>query len=133
MKVSKKICIYCGASMAGRSDKKFCDDACRAGFHNQSRQECSALCRETDSILHLNRKILSSVVHSNARLKLPKNRLLSRGFRPDFITRLAAGPDGRIIRCYYEFGILRLSESEVEVFRMNEWESGRTSAVQKLA
>lgn len=116
-RIEKKFCLSCGTYLSGRSDKKFCDDACRTNFHNRGRQEKSLIFRETDSILRLNRRILSGMVEQEQKLRLKSKKLISAGFRPDYVTRIAADSGGNMVRYYYEFGLRRLSASEVEIFR----------------
>jgi hypothetical protein len=111
-------CQDCGSIISGRTDKKFCDDACRTSYNNRRRQEESAGVRRTDAILRRNRKILQFYAESRAEARLCREHLLASGFRPDFVTRIAADPAGGLIRYYYEFGLKRLSGQEVEVFRL---------------
>lgn len=131
-RIEKKFCLSCGTYLSGRSDKKFCDDACRTSFHNRGRQEKSDIFRETDSILRLNRRILSGMVEQQQKLRLNSKQLLSAGFRPDYVTRIASDSGGSIVRYYYEFGLRRLSASEVEVFRLKRAAEVR-SCVQERA
>ena len=117
-KLERRFCLACGAFVAGRTDKKFCDDSCRTSWHNRSRQEIRCIFRETDSILRLNRKILLGMVEPKKEIRLKKKELLDSGFRPDYLTRISSDSLGATIRYYYEFGLRKLSETEVEVFRV---------------
>ena len=117
--IEKRACMACGTYLSGRTDKKFCDDSCRTIHHNRIRQQEETSKRKTDSILRQNRKILLRVVNQQSDARLDKRWLLSSGFRPDYLTRIASAPDGSTIRCYYEFGLRRISASEVEIFRLS--------------
>lgn len=131
--MKKRECLSCGSSLAGRSDKKYCDDSCRSVYHNRQRQMHESCKRKTDSILRQNRKILFQAIHEKGGARLNRHQLLSSGFRPDFVTRIASGPDGSMIRCYYEFGLRRVSEMEVEIFRLADSDYRRQSARRKFA
>lgn len=117
--IEKRACMACGTYLSGRTDKRFCDDSCRTIHHNRLRQQEETSKRKTDSILRQNRKILLRVVNQQSDARLDKHILLSSGFRPDYLTRITAAPDGSTIRCYYEFGLRRISASEVEIFRLS--------------
>ena len=118
IQLERKFCLACGSFLAGRTDKKFCDDSCRTSWHNRSRQDLSYVFRETDSILRLNRKILHSVLDAGGETRMDKRKLLASGFKPEYLTRIGTDSLGVTIRYYYEFGLRRLSETEVEVFRL---------------
>ena len=114
---NKKACLACGLSLAGRSDKKFCDDGCRSSWNNRRRQEDAGLLKKTDAILKRNRRILQDHSGSEPEARLNRRHLMASGFLPDFVTRIEADPAGGLIRYYYEFGMRKLSGQEVEVFR----------------
>jgi hypothetical protein len=57
------------------------------------------------------------MVEQEQKLRLKSKKLISAGFRPDYVTRIAADSGGNMVRYYYEFGLRRLSASEVEIFR----------------
>lgn len=115
----KKACPVCGSVLTGRSDKKFCDDGCRTTFNNRRWQQESEDIRKTHAILRRNRRILLSYSSSSDSVRLNRDKLMASGFRPDFVTRIAADPAGGLIRFYYEFGLKKLSGKEVQVFRQS--------------
>lgn len=51
-------CLLCGKSFQGRTDKKFCSDACRSEYHNRLRAKEGNQVRDVDRILHRNREFL---------------------------------------------------------------------------
>ena len=119
MEQQKKACPVCGRALSGRSDKKFCDDGCRTTFNNRRWQQESEDIRKTHAILRRNRKILQACWKSTGAVSLSRENLMASGFRPDFVTRIAADPAGGLIRFYYEFGLKKLSGKEVQVFRQS--------------
>lgn len=127
--MEKRACLACGGHLSGRTDKKFCDDSCRTVHHNRLRQSEEISKRKTDSILRQNRKILLHLLNHQTKTRMDKRMLLSAGFRPDYLTRIASASDGSVIRCYYEFGLRRLSETELEIFLLPEyWIAGASPA-----
>ncbi len=68
-------CINCGGAIAGRSDKKFCNDTCKSAYHyEQNMEEADSHYRQIDKQLKLNRRILKGL---NLILRCWKNSLAS--------------------------------------------------------
>ena len=116
MNIQKRVCQTCGKVVSGRTDKKFCDDACRSVFNNRNRRNGLESVRNTDAILRRNRMILRNMLNEQEAVRLEKNRLLATGYRPEFLTSIASDPAGGIIRYCYEFGVRRISGNEVQIF-----------------
>lgn len=51
-------CPWCGEPVVGRTDKRFCSDACRNDYNNALRREEEKKMRAVNRILERNRKIL---------------------------------------------------------------------------
>ena len=45
--MSKKTCLECGDTFAGRVDKKFCSDGCRNTYNNKINKDSKNLIRNT--------------------------------------------------------------------------------------
>ena len=54
-----KTCLECHDPFQGRSDKKFCSDACRNNFNNKQKSDVSHQMRQINAILKKNHKVLS--------------------------------------------------------------------------
>ncbi|WP_051394800.1 DUF2116 family Zn-ribbon domain-containing protein [Indibacter alkaliphilus] len=81
MELSKRHCQYCGSAIHGRSDKKFCNDACRSSYNNQRRDDDADEVKNIQYILRTNRKILMMVLEDGVEtVKVPKERLSQLGF-----------------------------------------------------
>jgi len=54
----KPVCLECGDKIKGRSDKKFCNDACRSAHHNKKNKVVSNPQKTINNLLSKNRRIL---------------------------------------------------------------------------
>lgn len=59
--LSNKSCLKCGKSLAGRSDKKFCDAYCRNAYNNQHKASDEQLIARVNSNMRKNRRILKTL------------------------------------------------------------------------
>ena len=57
-----RTCIECGRSFQGRSDKKFCTDACRNHFNNKQNADQMNYIRSVNNTLRKNRRILENLI-----------------------------------------------------------------------
>ncbi|MCL2738229.1 MAG: DUF2116 family Zn-ribbon domain-containing protein [Bacteroidales bacterium] len=108
-------CLACGASIRGRVDKRFCDDACRSGFHNQKHREQDAFVLKVNKILKRNRKILAGC-HNPELQPVLIRRLLEEGFLFGYCTHIE--PIGRKKGCIsfcYDYGYKAVNKTQVEI------------------
>lgn len=87
-------CRECGGALRGRSDKRFCDDACRNSYHNRRTQMARREMREIHRKLRRNYRLLQHYDNSGIdRVRLEE--LLRQGFDPDYCTGIgsARNPD----------------------------------------
>ncbi|MDW3195014.1 MAG: hypothetical protein R8G66_21760 [Cytophagales bacterium] len=56
-----KTCLNCHKTLAGRRDKKFCDNQCKAEYHNQNKSFGELYISEIQRITRSNRKILKTL------------------------------------------------------------------------
>ncbi|MBK1438785.1 hypothetical protein JHJ32_02195 [Parapedobacter sp. ISTM3] len=108
----KKKCLDCGEPLAGRADKKFCDDACRSNYNNRRNAEENGYLRRVNSILKRNRKILETL-NPEGKVKVRWKTLVSAGFNFDYITDMYETNNGSQYRFCYEYGYLLLDNDEV--------------------
>jgi len=108
-------CKACGATLAGRIDKQFCDDACRSGFHNQKNREQDSYILKTNKILKKNRKVLAHY-HDNDRHPVLIRKLLEEGFLFDYCTKIEPVNGKREYVCFcYEYGYKTVNKTQVEI------------------
>ncbi|MCL1974520.1 MAG: DUF2116 family Zn-ribbon domain-containing protein [Bacteroidetes bacterium] len=108
-------CLACGAPLAGRVDKRFCDDACRSGFHNQKHREQDAFVYKINKILKKNRKILS-ICYNRGLQSIFIHKLLEEGFLFGYCTHIESieGKRGYINFCY-DYGYKTVNKNQVEI------------------
>ena len=113
-----RTCLNCGESIFGRSDKKFCDDACRNNYNNSQRRDVTNLMRNVNNALRKNRLILEKLVPSDTgKTKVHKDKLLKQGFDFDMLTSIYTTRNGNQYRFVYEYGYLELDESWLALVR----------------
>lgn len=101
----KSTCGHCGASIRGRIDKKFCDDACRSAYHNQINGEMTKLMRNTHRMLRRNWKILTKH-YNRGECVLDFDRVYEEGFNANLVTGYILEESRVKYKCYeYTFEI----------------------------
>ena len=79
-------CLHCGEKIRyGRTDKRFCCEDCRVGYHNGQMRDSKAFRRRVLSQLSSNYNLLSTVLHSGADSILLSD-MLAMGFVPGIVT-----------------------------------------------
>lgn len=102
--MSPRKCLDCGATLKGRSDKKFCSDQCRNDYNNTMNREANSLVRNVHSVLRKNRKILCEL-YENGKKKIHKDALLVSEFNINFFTHLVETENDSVLTRYcYEYG-----------------------------
>lgn len=93
-------CIYCGKEInEGRSDRKFCDNGCRANFHNGKKYNSTIPKARVYRSLERNYSILCDVMayrDGSARIW----DLVDEGFRPEYVTSFIKGRGSDEMRCF---------------------------------
>ena len=112
-------CQMCGAPLAGRNDKRFCDDACRSGYHNKEGREQNGTILHINKILKRNRKILFDFYAQNL-LTVPLQRLQEKGFLTPYCTSIEVINRRKQIRYCYEFGVRVRSKKVVQIIRQEQ-------------
>ena len=78
--VDKPVCCECGDKIKGRSDKKFCNDACRSAHHNKKNKVVCSPQKKINSVLSKNRRILKDCFEQSEDKRVPKLKLENQGF-----------------------------------------------------
>jgi predicted nucleic acid-binding Zn ribbon protein len=69
-------CLECGEKIIGRSDKKFCNDACRNAYNNKQNKDSNNLMRNINNKLRKNYRILTEI-NTEGKLKLQKQNWMA--------------------------------------------------------
>lgn len=101
----EKTCQQCGKTLKGRSDKKFCDDYCRAAHNNDLKSAANNFVRNVNNALGKNRRILESLLtEAKPTASISKDKLMEKGFAFKYHTHLYTTKDGRTYFFCYEYG-----------------------------
>jgi len=116
-----KNCLFCDKPVKGRSDKKFCDDYCRAAYNNELKSIANSEMRNVNSALGKNRRILESLLPENAATaKTTQEKLLQKGFHFKYITHLSVNTQGNTIYYCYDYGYLPLENDLFLIVKKKE-------------
>ena len=98
-----RTCIECGRSFQGRSDKKFCTDACRNHFNNKQNADQMNYIRSVNNTLRKNRRILEKL-NPECKSKIHRDQLLRHGFHFEYYTNTYLTKAGDEYKFCYEQG-----------------------------
>jgi hypothetical protein len=105
-------CTCCAKPVKGRSDKKFCDDYCRAAYNNQLNSVANNFIRNVNNALGKNRRILESLLpDGEATAKTNRDKLIEKGFQFKYHTHLYSTKKGDTYFYCYEYGYLPLENN----------------------
>ena len=96
-------CPECGDKIIGRSDKKFCSDACRNAFNNKQNKNSTNYMRNVNNRLRKNFRILSENNHEG-KTKITKLKLQSLGLDFDYLTQIVTYKNGSQYFFVYDQG-----------------------------
>lgn len=108
----ERFCLDCDTPVVGRSDKKFCDDACRSNYNNRIKSKSDRYIRKINGILRRNRSILKEH-NPEGKVKIKMKKLQSDGFNFDFSTNQYKTARGDVYYFCYEYGYLLLPPDDV--------------------
>ncbi len=113
-----KICLNCGKTIKGRSDKKFCDDYCRNNFNNRQQTDKTNLIRNINKALSKNRKLLEDQITTQDNMKkTTRSKLLELGFNFKYFTHIYQNQKGQVYYFVYDFGYLLLENDFVLIVK----------------
>jgi predicted nucleic acid-binding Zn ribbon protein len=114
MKNTAPSCQVCGRAFAGRSDKKYCSDQCRAVVNNRKKKadpgECMML--DLNRVLRKNRSILK-IMSPLGKTTTRQEFLVLQGFDFRYHTHLYQTRKGNTYNFCYDFGYLLLADEKV--------------------
>ncbi len=118
---AEKNCLHCAKPLRGRSDKKFCDDYCRAAFNNELKGAANNFVRNVNNALGKNRRILESILpEGEATAKTSRDKLAEKGFQFKYHTHLYHTKAGKTYFYCYEYGYLPLEGSWYLIVKKEE-------------
>jgi hypothetical protein len=119
-------CAECGSTFAGRLDKKFCCDQCRASHHNKSKRQNEKVLHEVNQILRKNRSILKGI-NPVGKSTVRVENLKHAGFDFSFFTNVYKTSAGNVYFFCYEYEYQVLPEGKILIVNrqdyMNNWSS----------
>lgn len=109
-------CLECGEKIIGRSDKKFCNDACRNAYNNKQNKDSSNLMRNVNNKLRKNYRILVEV-NIDGKTKVTRSKLDSLGFDFDYFTNVKVYKNGSEYKFIYDYGYKLLEDDFVLIVK----------------
>lgn len=110
--MENKKCLECLSPVKGRSDKRFCNDACRSSYNNRLKTDSSNIVRKINKQLHKNRRILSDLLKEEKMIRVNEDRLLTLGFDLEYHTHDLQTSKGQTYFFVYEYGYLSLENQQ---------------------
>lgn len=121
MEKEQKNCQLCGKTLKGRSDKKFCDDYCRAAYNNELKCASNNYIRNVNNALGRNRRILESLLRAGeSTAKTDHEKLIEKGFQFKYHTHQYKTKKGNSYFYCYEYGYLPLEKNRYLIVRKKE-------------
>ncbi len=109
-------CLECGDDMGyGRSDRKFCSDACRKKHHNQKHRDHRLTRQRVSRAIDKNYLILEQLLNSNI-TSLSLSEAIGMGFVPGFVTSYFKART-HIQLCCYD---IKFSMSDSRIFGISK-------------
>lgn len=106
-----KLCLDCGKPLSGRSDKKFCDDACRNNYNNKQNSDANEFVKKVNNFLRKNRRIIEGFVPAEGKITLSEKKLKDAGFNFDYHTGIYETKTGSVYRLCYEYGYMKIEDN----------------------
>ena len=78
-------CLWCGADLFGRPDKKFCSQACKNAWNNSANADNRLMRNRVVTAIMVNYRILERVLNANC-TSIELKTAEDFGFRPAYIT-----------------------------------------------
>ncbi len=114
-------CIECGRELFGRSDKKYCSDACRSAYNNKSVKSNTSFIRRINRRLVKNRSIIEKL-NPEGKTKSHKDQLLKAGFDFNYHTHTYTTKEQKTYYFCYDQGYLMLGNDFILLVRRDSEE-----------
>ncbi|KMQ69034.1 hypothetical protein ACM39_07105 [Chryseobacterium sp. FH2] len=109
-------CLECGEKILGRSDKKFCNDACRNAYNNKQNRNSTNLMRNVNNKLRKNYRILQEI-NVDGKAKTTQSKLDSLGFDFEYFTNIKVYKNGSEYKYIYDYGYKLLEDDFVLIVK----------------
>lgn len=113
-------CLTCNKPIAGRTDKKFCSDYCRATSRNAKQKQLPAYVHFVYQKLLHNRQLLSEL-NPKDKAKVDKKELLNRGFHAGYFTNIYKTKKGTTYYFCYDYGYSLLSNDKILIVKLQPY------------
>lgn len=118
----EKVCRECGEPIKGRTDKRFCSDACRNIFHYNANNAPINYVRNVVNALKRNRRVLSELnTGPEGKTKVHRDKLLEKGFSFTYHTNAHRTKAGNTYVFCFEQGYLELGNNWFMLVRRDEY------------
>lgn len=120
------VCQVCSTELAGRIDKKFCSDQCRAQLNNRKKKADPGekMIQDINRILRKNRSILK-VSSPLGKTTTRQEYLIMQGFDFKHFTHQYKTQKGNTYNFCYDFGYLLLPEEKVLIVNWQSYMASR--------
>jgi predicted nucleic acid-binding Zn ribbon protein len=126
MSANKRQCIFCGKSLSGRSDKKYCNDQCRTNFSNDLKMKENLDIRTISLALKKNRNILRKFIGVKDANLVTEDLLRNSGFRFDYHTHYFTSElQKNVFTFCYDYGYRNIGNKKYKIIRT--WRNGINS------
>lgn len=113
-------CLFCQKPIrSGRSDKKFCDSACKDGYYNERKGSERSEIGKIDVILKRNRRILKGVFNpKKPDLLIDREKLVKEGLEFNYHTHylITKTKKNQFIFCY-DYGYREVEKHKYQVIK----------------
>jgi hypothetical protein len=117
-----KNCLQCGEKLLGRTDKRFCSDACRNIYHYHANSAPINYVRNVVNALKRNRRVLSELNNGpDGKKKVHRDKLLERGYNFMYHTNTHRTRVGNTYVFCFEQGYMELGENWYMLVRRDEY------------
>lgn len=119
-----RACLTCGKELKGRSDKKFCNDACRNTYNNQLNSATNNFIKNINNKLIKNRRILETLLLSADKkiIHVKRENLQLLNFHFKYMTHTYTNTKGEVYHYCYDYGYLVLDNEWLLVVKSKERE-----------
>ncbi|MBA7572514.1 hypothetical protein ES708_14297 [subsurface metagenome] len=106
---NKKKCLCCDKILAGRADKKFCSDYCRATYYYGKKSDFIKFRNRVHEILKKNRDILAEI-NTTGKCVTSKSVLGSKGYNFCHFTNIYRTKGGNVYWLCYDYGFRKIQK-----------------------
>ncbi len=112
----KRFCVFCGRTLVGRSDKKFCDDSCRNNYAYQHNKFDKDVVNKVNKSLLYNRNVLRSITRCGRKI-VKRQILVDNNFNFDVITGVYRTNKQQEYRLLYDYAYKCINDEDVLVVK----------------